>query len=142
MNRLLIIYNFASLESTISCSESRAKFAVNTNLAINSMEYCCCLFDESDIRPGLRGGSGHGAMTLPLLQTHSRFLIISSASAGYVGVCLSSYAKRQTDVHARLYIAESEDIQSACLAEALNAHLAAHLPWRVVPGNARFAMNC
>jgi hypothetical protein len=33
-----------------------------TNLAVSSMEYCGCLFDERDIREALSGGCGHRVM--------------------------------------------------------------------------------
>jgi hypothetical protein len=60
----------------------RSKFAARTNLAVSSMEYCDCLFDEGDIWILLDGGGGHKAMIPPLCnETH-----ISSYCAGQVGV--------------------------------------------------------
>jgi hypothetical protein len=42
----------------------KGKFATKTSLAVNSMEYCCCLLDEGNIRIRL-GGGDHKAMTPP-----------------------------------------------------------------------------
>jgi hypothetical protein len=44
---------------------------------LSSMEYCGCLFDEGNIRPGFSRGSGHEVMIPPL--RHSSLLFLSSA---------------------------------------------------------------
>jgi hypothetical protein len=38
-----------------------------TNLAVSSIEFCQCKFDERDIRERLGGGSGHRVM-IPLVS--------------------------------------------------------------------------
>jgi len=43
-----------------------------TNLTISSTEFCQAIFDEGDIRLGLGGCSGHGAM-ISLLQKESTY---------------------------------------------------------------------
>ena len=43
------------------------RFAAKTSLAVSSMEYCGCLFDERNVSKGLGGGGGHEAM-IPLLS--------------------------------------------------------------------------
>jgi hypothetical protein len=44
---------------------AKANLAAKTSLAVNSMEYCGCQFDERDIGIRLSGGRGHGEM-IPL----------------------------------------------------------------------------
>jgi hypothetical protein len=44
---------------------ARNKFAAKTNLAVSSIEYCQCTFDERDIRIRYGSCSGHDAM-IPL----------------------------------------------------------------------------
>jgi hypothetical protein len=44
---------------------AKGNFGLKTNLVISSMEYCGCLFNEREIRPGFSSGGGHTAM-IPL----------------------------------------------------------------------------
>jgi hypothetical protein len=44
-------------ENTVSAGDN---FAARTNLAVSSIEFYQCTFDERDIRRGVGGGSGHG----------------------------------------------------------------------------------
>lgn len=44
---------------------AKEKFAAKTSLAVSSIEFCQAIFDEGDVREGLRGGRGHGAMIPP-----------------------------------------------------------------------------
>jgi len=49
--------------------------------AVNSTEYCGCLFDEGDIGIRLGGGGGHSAM-IPLRQMISPFAFVLKGLVG------------------------------------------------------------
>jgi hypothetical protein len=52
---------------------NQGQFATKTNLAVISMEYCCCLLSERDVWMGLGGGGRHGAM-IPLCQREYKIM--------------------------------------------------------------------
>jgi len=58
-----------SLGSPRKSTSAMDKFAAKTNLAVSSIEFTCCLLDESGIWISLYDGGDHRAMISPVLQS-------------------------------------------------------------------------
>jgi hypothetical protein len=51
----------------------RDNSCLKANLAVSSTELTCCLFDESDIGPGLSGCGSHGMISSLLFERRDSF---------------------------------------------------------------------
>ena len=57
------------------------KSGLKTSLAVSSIEFCQCKFDEGDIREGLSGGCGHIFMIPLSSPNQSKIVAIDLAEA-------------------------------------------------------------